>query len=94
MSVERPFSTSESQQQLHAGPLARAIDGFAAWLAIEGYACRSAAAELRFVGSLSRWLEHEDLQLKEKAWPRPPPRTFRRIDTARTTRAWPFLNSL
>ncbi len=61
MSVERFFSTSESQQRLRAGPLAGAIDGFAAWLAIEGYACGSAAAKLRFVGSLSRWLEREEL---------------------------------
>ena len=61
MSVERRFSTSESQQRLRAGPLRPAIDGFAAWLAIEGYACRSAAAKLRFVEHLSRWLEREDL---------------------------------
>ena len=61
MSVERFFSTSESQQRLRAGPLRRAIDGFAAWLAIEGYACRSAAAKLRFVGNLSRWLDREEL---------------------------------
>ena len=61
MSVERRFSTSESQQRLRAGPLRPAIDGFAAWLAIEGYACRSAAAKLRFVENLSRWLEREDL---------------------------------
>ena len=61
MSVERFFSASESQQRLRAGPLGRAIDGFAAWLAIEGYACRSAAAKLRFVGHLSRWLEREEL---------------------------------
>ena len=61
MSVERFFSTSESQQRLRAGPLRRAIDGFAAWLAIEGYAYRSAAAKLRFVGNLSRWLEREEL---------------------------------
>ena len=61
MSVERFFSTSESQQRLRAGPLNRAIDGFAAWLAIEGYARRSAAAKLRFVGNLSRWLEREEL---------------------------------
>ena len=61
MSVERFFSTSESQQRLRAGPLHRAIDGFAAWLAIEGYAYRSAAAKLRFVGNLSRWLEREEL---------------------------------
>ena len=54
MSVERFFSASESQQRLRAGPLARAIDGFAAWLAIEGYACCSAAEKLRFVGNLSR----------------------------------------
>ena len=61
MSVERFFFTSESQQRLHAGPLGSAIDGFAAWLAIEGYAPRSAATKLRFVGSLSRWLEREEL---------------------------------
>ena len=60
MSVERFFSASESQQRLRAGPLARAIDGFAAWLAIEGYACCSAAEKLRFVGNLSRWLEREE----------------------------------
>ena len=50
-----------SQQRLRAGPLRPAIDGFAAWLAIEGYACRSAAAKLRFVEDLSRWLEREEL---------------------------------
>ena len=61
MSVERFFFTSESQQRLHAGPLGRAIDGFAAWLAIEGYARPSVAAKLRFVGNLSRWLEREEL---------------------------------
>ena len=59
--VERFVSTSESQQRLRAGPLGRAIDGFAAWLAIEGYSCRSAAAKLRFVGDLSHWLEREEL---------------------------------
>ena len=46
---------------MRAGPLRRAIDGFAAWLAIEGYACRSAAAKLRIVGNLSAWLEREEL---------------------------------
>ena len=63
MSVERFFSTSESQQRLRAGPLAPDVDGFAAWLATEGYACRSAAAKLRFVGNLSRWLEREERRL-------------------------------
>ena len=41
--------------------MSRAIDGFAAWHAIEGYACRSAAAKLCFVGNLSAWLEREEL---------------------------------
>ena len=56
MSIGLFFAASESRQRLRAGPLARDIDGFAAWLAVEGYACRSAREKLRFVGSLSRWL--------------------------------------
>ena len=64
MSVQRFFSTSENQQRLRAGPLAPDIDGFAAWLATEGYACCSAAEKLRFVGNLSRWLEREELGIE------------------------------
>ena len=61
MSIDLFFPTSESRQRLRAGPLARDIDGFAAWLSVEGYARRSAREKLRFVGKLSRWLEHEEL---------------------------------
>ena len=61
MSIGLYFPTSESQQRLRAGPLAREIDGFAAWLAVEGYACCSAGEKLGFVGNLSRWLKREEL---------------------------------
>ena len=61
MSIELLFPTSESRQRLRDGPLAGVIDGFAAWLSVEGYAHPSAREKLRFVGVLSRWLEREEL---------------------------------
>ena len=47
MSIERFFATSESRQRLRTGPLARDIDGFAAWLSVEGYARPLAREKLR-----------------------------------------------
>ena len=61
MSIDLFFPTSESRQRLRAGALARDIDGFAAWLSVEGYARRSAREKLRSVGKLSRWLDREEL---------------------------------
>ncbi len=63
LSIERFFATSERRQRLRTGPLARDIDGFAAWLSVEGYARPSARGKLRFVETLSRWLEREELEL-------------------------------
>ena len=65
MSIERFFATSESRQRLRTGPLARDIDGFAAWLSIEGYARPSVRAKLRFVETLGRWLEREELGVQD-----------------------------
>ena len=65
MSIERFFATPESRQRLRTGPLARDIDGFAAWLSIEGYARPSGRAKLRFVETLSRWLEREELGVED-----------------------------
>lgn len=65
MSIELFFPTVESRRRLHAGPLARDIDGFAVWLSVEGYARPSAREKLRFVELLSRWLESEELGVED-----------------------------
>ena len=46
MSVELFFPTKKSQERLRVGPLARDIDGFAVWVAAEGYAQRTAEQKL------------------------------------------------
>ena len=64
-SIELFFPTAENRRRLHAGPLARYIDGFAVWLSVEGYARPSAREKLRFVELLSRWLESEELGVED-----------------------------
>ena len=49
---------------MHIGPLGSDLDGFAAWLAAQGYARITARNKLRLVRNLSRWLEQEGLDLK------------------------------
>ena len=63
-SIEHFLPNPESRQRLHAGPLARDIDGFATWLAVEGYARSSVRAKLQFIADLSRWLEHRELTVE------------------------------
>ncbi len=53
-SIEHFLPNPESRQRLRAGPLARDIDGFATWLAPEGYARSSVRAKLQFIADLSR----------------------------------------
>ena len=65
MSVELFFPTRRGQDSFRVGPLARDIDGFAAWLAAEGYAHRTAEYKLWLVRSLSRWLEDEGLGIED-----------------------------
>ena len=65
MSVELFFPTETSQERLRVGPLARDIDGFAGWVAAEGYAQRTAVQKLCSVSSLSRWLEDEGLGIED-----------------------------
>ena len=59
MSTEYFFPALRSRQWLRVGPLAGDLDGFATWLAAEGYACPSAKGKLRLVRNLSFWLEQE-----------------------------------
>ncbi len=61
MSTELFFPDRTNQQRLRVGPLTCDIDGFAAQLAVEGYAHSSAKEKLRLFSDLSRWLEHEGL---------------------------------
>ena len=65
MSVKLFYTHPESQQRLRDGPLARDIDAFAAWLAVEGYACRTARKKLQFAADLSRWLESRQLPVED-----------------------------
>ena len=59
MSTEYFFPALRSRQWLRVGPLAGDLDGFATWLAAEGYARPSAKGKLRLVRNLSFWLEQE-----------------------------------
>ena len=61
MSTELFFPDPTSQQRLRVGPLTCDIDGFAAQLAVEGYAHSSAKDKLCLISDLSRWLEYEGL---------------------------------
>ena len=65
MSVELFFPTKKSLEWLRVGPLGHDIDGFAAWLAAEGYAQRTAEQKLCSVSSLSHWLEDEGLGIED-----------------------------
>ena len=64
MSVELFYPHPESQQRLRDGPLASDIAAFAAWLAVEGYSCRTAKKKLQFAADLSRWLESHHLEVE------------------------------
>ena len=59
-----------SQQRLRVGPLAADLDGFATRLKAEGYARKSAMIKLRLVGHLSRWLQHQGLDIEALDEPR------------------------
>ena len=61
MSIELFFPGPRSPQALRVGPLAGELDGFAAWLATQGYARQTGEAKLRLVKHLSVWLEREGL---------------------------------
>lgn len=63
MSIHLVFPNPDHQQRLRAGPLAGDIDGFAAWLADEGYGLSSARDKLRLTADLSRWLAEQGLAI-------------------------------
>ena len=65
MSVDLFFPIEGSQESFRVDPLGRDIDGFAAWLAAQGYAHRTAEYKLWLVRSLSRWLENEGLGIED-----------------------------
>ena len=70
MSIEYYFPNRTSQRWLGIGPLAEDLDQFAASLAAQGYARRSAVSKLRLVRNLSRWLEHQGLGVEALDEPR------------------------
>ena len=61
MSIELFFPGPRSRWSLQVGPLACELDGFAAWLATQGYARQTGEARLRLVRHLSLWLGREGL---------------------------------
>ena len=61
MSIKLFFPGSRSQRWLRVGPLVRDLDGFAAWLAAQGYTRGSARGKLWLVRHFSLWLESEGL---------------------------------
>jgi site-specific recombinase XerD len=64
MSIELFFPDPTSQRRFRVGPLTCDLDGFAAQLAAEGYSHSSARNKLRLIRDLSRWLEHEGLDVE------------------------------
>ena len=64
MSIQLFFPNPEKWQRLRAGPLADDIDGFAAWLAHEGYARATARRKLWVTADLSLWLGRQDLAVE------------------------------
>ncbi len=70
MSIEFYFSSRASQRWLRVGPLADALDQFAARLAAQGYSHRSAVSKLRLVRNLSRWLVRQGLGVEALDEPR------------------------
>ena len=64
MSTELFFPTSRSRRRLRTGPLAHDIDGFAAWLAAEGYAYKTARMKLWLTRNVSCWLEQQGLGIE------------------------------
>ena len=61
MSIDLFSPSSKGQRALRVGPLACELDGFAAWLATQGYARNTGGTKLRVVKHLSLWLENEGL---------------------------------
>ena len=64
ISIHHVFPNPDHQQRLRAGPLAGDIDGFAAWLAGEGYSHSSARDKLLLTADLSLWLAEQGLELE------------------------------
>lgn len=50
------FKNAETLLRIHAGPLGKCIDDYAAELRAEGYAQQSAELQIRLVADFSRWL--------------------------------------
>ena len=63
MSTSLYFSSELAHGRLRSGAIAGHIDGFAAWLAEQGYSRRQGRAKLRLTGALSRWLAERALDL-------------------------------
>lgn len=63
MSIHFVFPNPDHQQRLRAGPLADDIDGFAAWLADEGYGRSTARDKLQLAADLSVWLAEQGLAI-------------------------------
>ena len=65
MSLQLFFPRPECRRKARDGPLADAIDAFAAWLAAEGYAPCTARRKLLFAAAASRWLAARKLAVAD-----------------------------
>ena len=63
MSIHFVFPNPDHQQRLRAGPLADDINGFAPWLAGEGYSRSTARDKLQLTADLSLWLAEQGLAI-------------------------------
>ena len=64
MSIGNLLLRPSSQRRLRVGPLASELDGFAAWLATQGYAHQTARNKLRLARHPGLWLESEGLGIE------------------------------
>lgn len=59
------FSSPKVLQRLHLGPLGVDIDSFARLLTEQGYARRTAEEKIRIAADFSRWLDQQQLRIKD-----------------------------
>jgi site-specific recombinase XerD len=61
--IERLFPDPLAQQNLYGEPFGPYVEGFAAQLAIQGYAAATTKEKLRLIAHLGRWLKRHGLPL-------------------------------
>jgi site-specific recombinase XerD len=70
MSTEHFYPNPTTRRQLHVGPLACEIDGFASWLVTQGFTYATGREKLRFIRDVSRWLENHQVgvEVLDEQW--------------------------